>query len=230
MKKLDLREERELQRRREIRQSIIHAAEEVIGRKGYGSATMDDVARGAQVSKATLYQYVPNKSELVTEIFLHYFEDVEQEFDRVLAVKAGAADKIKSVIRFYLEFRRDKENISNVLFMDPKLMKNLRIFFLPGKPDSSKEKAILNRFKEKREAIFKKACELVRQGILSGEFHDLDARQAVIFINSVLEGFSHGRYWFGEKMALGQEVDFLSRFLLRGIQGMVSQNDKGDRS
>ena len=230
MKKRDLREERELQRRREIRQSIIHAAEAVISRKGYGSVTMDDVARGAQVSKTTLYQYVRNKSELVMEILLHYFEDVDQEFDRIAAVKAEAADKLKKIIRFFLEFHHDKENISSVLFMDQNLIKKLKIFCFPGKVASSKEKALLNRFREKREDIFNKACEIVRQGVLSGEFRDLDVGQAVIFINSVLDGFYHGRYWFGEKMALSTEIDFLSRFILQGIQAATGPQEKGDMS
>ncbi len=226
MKKRDLREEREFQRRHEIRRSIIHAAEDIIGRKGYGSVTMDGVARAAQVSKATLYQYVRNKSELVMEIILHSFEDFDQEFNRIWARKAGALDKLKELIQFFLEFHHQKENLSNVLFMDVELIKKLKIFYFPGKAASAKDRALLNRFRELHESLFRKACDLVREGVRSGEFRHLDPEQAVIFINSVLEGYNHGKYWFEKKLTLGEETDFLSRFLLEGIKG--ADRPKGD--
>jgi len=226
MKKRDLREERELQRRQEIRRSIIHAAEQIIGRSGYVSVTMDEVARAAQVSKATLYQYVRNKGELVMEIILHSFEDFDQEFSRIWAGKAGALDKLKEIIHFFLEFHHRSENLTNVLFMDVDLMRKLKIFYLPEKAASAKDKALLNRFRELRASLFRKACDLIREGIKSGVFRHQDPEQAVIFINSVLEGYNHGKYWFEKKLTLGEETDFLSRFLLEGIRG--ADRPKGD--
>ena len=61
MKTSEVRRERELRRREGYREIILHAAERVILRKGYSALTMDDVAREAQLSKATIYKYVAGK-------------------------------------------------------------------------------------------------------------------------------------------------------------------------
>ena len=63
MKIIDLRKERERQRREEYKETILHAAESIIVRKGYRATTMDDIAREAQFSKATLYNYFRSKGD-----------------------------------------------------------------------------------------------------------------------------------------------------------------------
>jgi len=48
----------------ERRQELIQAAEAVFLQQGFAAANMDDVARGARMSKKTLYQLVPSKEAL----------------------------------------------------------------------------------------------------------------------------------------------------------------------
>ena len=52
----------------EARKKIITAGHEVMSRKGYQATTMDDIARGVGVSKATLYLYFDSKDDTVIEI------------------------------------------------------------------------------------------------------------------------------------------------------------------
>jgi AcrR family transcriptional regulator len=54
------------------KEKIIQSAFQVFTKKGYQTATMDDIAKQVGVSKAALYQYFKNKKELLNEIVLSY--------------------------------------------------------------------------------------------------------------------------------------------------------------
>jgi AcrR family transcriptional regulator len=51
---------------------LITAAEEIFLAKGYHSATMDDVAQAAGMSKKTVYQLIHSKAELFVALLDHY--------------------------------------------------------------------------------------------------------------------------------------------------------------
>jgi AcrR family transcriptional regulator len=66
------RKERERERRR---QQIIVAAKRVFSDKGFSKATMEDIAKEAELSPGTLYLYFKNKDELYASLslrILHY--------------------------------------------------------------------------------------------------------------------------------------------------------------
>jgi len=86
MKTIDLRKERKRQRREGYKETILHAAESLIVRKGYRATTMDDIARETQFSKATLYNYFRSKGDLTYEIMLHYFDDIKRSLADVQAL------------------------------------------------------------------------------------------------------------------------------------------------
>lgn len=52
------------------RENIVHTAEILFENKGIEKTTMDDIAKDAQYSKATLYVYFKNKDEIVDSIVL----------------------------------------------------------------------------------------------------------------------------------------------------------------
>lgn len=55
-------------RRSRTRNCILQAAEKQFIRRGYRGTTMDDIAREAEVSKATIYAYFKGKEELLAEL------------------------------------------------------------------------------------------------------------------------------------------------------------------
>jgi AcrR family transcriptional regulator len=61
------RKERERERRR---QQIIVAAKRAFSEKGFNRATMEDIAREAELSPGTLYLYFKNKDELYASLSL----------------------------------------------------------------------------------------------------------------------------------------------------------------
>ncbi len=65
------RKERERERRR---QQIIVAAKRVFSEKGFNKATMEDIAKEAELSPGTLYLYFKNKDELYASLSLRILQ------------------------------------------------------------------------------------------------------------------------------------------------------------
>jgi AcrR family transcriptional regulator len=65
------RKERERERRR---QQIMVAAKRVFSVKGFSKATMEDIAKEAELSPGTLYLYFKNKDELYASLSLRILQ------------------------------------------------------------------------------------------------------------------------------------------------------------
>ena len=94
-KPTDSRVAREERRRRENRETILHAAEAVIQAKGFSPSSMDDVAAEAGFSKATLYRYFKSKTELLFEILIHFFEDMETGLAAIRRRPASCRERLR---------------------------------------------------------------------------------------------------------------------------------------
>lgn len=76
--------ERRWREKQERRVTIIRAADEVFRKSGVTSATMDDIARAAEVSKGTLYLYFENKDHLLLAV-------ANQSLEKLLETVAAAS-------------------------------------------------------------------------------------------------------------------------------------------
>lgn len=75
------RKEREKERRR---QQIIIAGKRVFSEKGYNKATMEDIAKEAEVSPGTLYLYFKNKEELYASLSLRILQYLNIRVEHVI--------------------------------------------------------------------------------------------------------------------------------------------------
>ncbi len=89
------RKEREKEARRT---QILDAAEKVFKEKGISQATMDDIAREAELAKGTIYLYYRNKYELHVGLILRSFELVNDAFHGRNAGYSAAAGGRRSVL------------------------------------------------------------------------------------------------------------------------------------
>ncbi len=67
----------------DVSNQIIKQAEDLFLRYGLKSVTMDDIARKLGISKKTLYQYVDNKSDLVSKIMLAHIAEEKALMEEV---------------------------------------------------------------------------------------------------------------------------------------------------
>lgn len=65
------------QQKRQTRATILDAAAELIGEQGFRETTIDDIAKAAGASRATLYSYFPSKDLIVREIVIELWDEAE---------------------------------------------------------------------------------------------------------------------------------------------------------
>ena len=113
------RKEREKERRR---QQIMIAAKRVFSIKGFGRATMEDIANEAELSPGTLYLYFKRKDDLCASLSLRVLEYFFLRMEHVAAEK-------------HLTYQKKITSLKKALFdvyeFDPLILKNL--FFLQSK-------------------------------------------------------------------------------------------------
>ncbi len=221
MKTSEVRREREVRRREGYREVILHAAARVILRKGYGALTMDDVAREAQLSKATVYKYVAGKGPLLFEILGHSFDDIRERLTGIVDSPGSAGDKLRRLVQAVLRSSEDMKQVYRVLWMDKAMLKLMRVFATPpGKPGASlqADRKMLAMLREKRQELIGAGARILEEGVASGEFRSLDAGQASAFIESVLQGYTHMMFWEGDAPLSPRAPEILTRFILEGIR------------
>lgn len=219
MKKKQLQREREEWRRRQFRRSILEAAERIIVRKGYQEMTMDDVAREAQLSKATLYHYYRGKGELTLEILDHFFEVVSQEVEKISRLPLSAKDRLKKGIRFYLQFHQEKENISRIFLTDRSFIEKMSLFAADEKDlTSDLDRRFITKMKARRREILGNVAGFLKDGVAAGEFRKMDVQAAVTYLESLLQGYCHVRYWHDRRYSVREATEIIHGFFLRGIQ------------
>ncbi|UUW87948.1 TetR/AcrR family transcriptional regulator [Pimelobacter simplex] len=65
------------QQKRQTRATILDAAAGLIGAQGFRETTIDDIAKAAGASRATLYSYFPSKDLIVREIVIELWNEAE---------------------------------------------------------------------------------------------------------------------------------------------------------
>lgn len=221
MKSTDPRREREMVRRQGYRELVLRAAERVILRKGFSALTMDDVAREAQLSKATIYKYVTGKGALLFEIIGHHFDGLREQVAAIAGGPGPASEKLGRVVRVILESGEAMKSFNRVLWMDKAMLKLMRVAApLHGKAGAvpPADRKTIAMLRQKRQALVDLGARILDEGVASGEFRRLDTAGASDFIEAVLQGYMHVRFWRGESPLTAGAPDRLTRFILEGIR------------
>src|SRR5256885_15067617 len=99
------RKEREKEARRSL---ILDATERVFQSKGIQIATMDDIARDAELAKGTIYLYYRNKDELQLGVMMRAIDLMHEEFHEAAASENLALKKFQAVGEAYWKFAHDQ--------------------------------------------------------------------------------------------------------------------------
>lgn len=90
------------QRERQTREAeIIMAAEKIFYQKGYDDASMDEIAKEAEFTKKTLYQYFVNKEDLYFAVACKGYQTV---FDYLLAAEKQENSGFEQMRRFIFAY------------------------------------------------------------------------------------------------------------------------------
>lgn len=90
--------------REERRRQLLDCALQVFVAKGYHSASMDDIAEVAAVSKPVLYQHFPGKHELFLDLLDTYLGQLELMLTEALASTADNKERVTATMTAFYEF------------------------------------------------------------------------------------------------------------------------------
>ena len=96
------------EREKKVREEeIIRAAKKIFYEKGFHDTSMDEIAKAAQFSKKTLYQYFVNKEDLYFAVVAKEFEIVIQYFAKGITNGTTGLDKIRLLSKAYYAYYKD---------------------------------------------------------------------------------------------------------------------------
>jgi len=89
--------------RAEREAEILDSARKIFSEKGYGEATVAEIASGADVVEGTVYTYFPSKRALLIAVMRVFFESLIAETETGLRGIRGVENQLRFVIRKQLE-------------------------------------------------------------------------------------------------------------------------------
>ena len=183
------------------RQNILKSAGKLFWDKGYMGTSTEQIAKNANVNKATIYYYFANKSTILYELLLKPLEAFIGLAVPIAKSKMRANEKLEAIIKGHIKWQ-----ISHIGFA------GIGLFERKNLPLKLRRKYI--RMRDKYENIYRK---IISEGIKQGEFFFDDPNLTTMFIlglvNSIIQ-------WYKPKGRLSADDISLkaSRFILQAFK------------
>jgi len=191
------RKKREKERRR---QQIIVAAKRVFSAKGFTKATMEDIAKEAELSPGTIYLYFKNKDELYASLSLRILQ--------YLLIRLGHLKEEKDLSH---EQRIDalRDILYDVYEFDPLIVINM--FHLQSSETlKNLSPELLSEIKKLSQEALGSMARMFREGTRDGAFID---RHPVALADIVWSLFSGIVLWEESKRIINNNKDYLKNTL-----------------
>lgn len=108
--------QRKVRERRARRQAIQAAAVQVFSEKGFSRATMEDIARQAELSVGTLYLYYRSKEDLYVSLLFESMKIFTEAIEKIMATGFPPDRQLKQVWDFFYAYHTRYPHLYWVLF------------------------------------------------------------------------------------------------------------------
>ncbi len=153
---------------------IIEAAINEFIEKGYGEASMDSIAKRANLSKGGLYHHFKSKAEILYTVNMKLNEPII-ELMTLIETDKSLADGLKNYITNYINYWNEHK-------------KGLTLYILTMN-ESFSNPQIMELYKVSTGQYFDYMESLFKKGQKEGIFRKLDARSHAIALISCLDGY-----------------------------------------
>jgi AcrR family transcriptional regulator len=185
---------------------ILETAEEILLKKGYANASMDEIAAQAGVSKGTLYHHFPTKEDLffaLLEKALARFEQVVQQ--SVLSSNNARQKLVRIIYYVYGEHRGEHRHLLQLLRNNGELSQRLQI-----KKGQSRERM---------DQVIGQIRGILEEGKAEGLFTTAIATDLMLHLFLHLLSLSEDEHLSGPQEGTSEElISQLERLLFQGIQ------------
>jgi AcrR family transcriptional regulator len=151
---------------------IIEKASRLFREKGFGAASMRDLAEHVGVEAASLYNHIQSKSEILQTICFKVANEFMTNLDAVESSPQPTLKKMEAVIRLHIRMMLDQYEF--VYIADHEWR------HLP--------EPYLSNFLNQRRNYRKRLGDIIEEGIARGEIKTIDPYTAVLVILSAISG------------------------------------------
>ena len=182
------------------KEAIIQKAAFLFKTKGYGAASMRELADSLGVEAPSLYNYIGSKSELLQSICSKMANEFHLNLDVVENNTATAVAKVEAILRFHIQ----------------KMLNNFDEVFVANHEWKHLKEPMLSSFLNQRRHYEKRLMTVFENGIEKNELRITNPYVAVLTILSAVRGLE---FWYGHKKNVTQEEleNEMVKNLLNGI-------------
>ena len=186
---------------------IMNAAQVVVASKGYDQARMDDIVEKAHLSKGAIYWYYKSKKDIYLSLIDYWFNEYSAGVLKSLEDKDSSSEQLKSLFEYFVA-QFDK---------NPDTFKIMVEFWRTSGLDVD----FNNKLQEIYSQFLEYIIDIIKNGIESGEFKEVDPRITALSILINIEGI----HWFTLFDKSGVEaheyINTISNFILNGLKKRV---------
>jgi AcrR family transcriptional regulator len=183
------------------RDAVILAAARAFRERGYHNTSLDDLAASLQVTKPTLYLYVPSKEAILFECFRAGLAQIQATLDDCERGRGAARERLFAFIRGYAAA----------------IVGDFGWCMLRAE-DQHLGAAMSRRIKLLKAGIDRRMRALIADGVTDGSIRPCDTRMTAFALAGALNWMGH---WYREDASLGPHeiADKFIDVFNRGLRG-----------
>ncbi len=151
---------------------IVKAGAALFREKGFGAASMRDLAENIGIEAASLYNHIRSKNEILESVCFAVANRFNTYFDEVDTSGEGVLQKIETMLRFHIQ--QMIENHEEVIVSDRE-WKHL-------------DEPYRSNFHNQRRNYRKRFAALLEEGIKKGDIKKIDAPTAILVMLHAVSG------------------------------------------
>lgn len=158
----------------QTKKKILKAALDIFSEKSYDTATLNDIAKKADVTRGAIYWHFEDKKDILKELTdIHFGDFLEKAYNETLVLEGNSLEKIENLFTDYFEyFLNNPDNMKFKRIIDIKMAFDENNIF------------VQDIFGEIIENMIKKTNEIIVYGQSKNEIRqDIDA---VFFTGTIL--------------------------------------------
>ncbi len=180
---------------------IIEKASKLFREKGFGAASMRDLAEHVGVEAASLYNHIQSKAEILQAICFRVANEFMTNLEAVEVSHQSTLKKMEAIIRVHIRMMLDQ----------------YEFVYIADHEWRHLSEPYLSNFLNQRRSYRKRLGDLVEEGISKGEMKAIEPYTAVLVILSAISGIDSWQRSRKSTSAEALEANMV-KFLIEGLK------------
>jgi AcrR family transcriptional regulator len=180
---------------------IIEKASKLFREKGFGAASMRDLAEHVGVEAASLYNHIQSKAEILQAICFRVANEFMTNLEAVEVSHQTTLKKMESIIRVHIRMMLDQ----------------YEFVYIADHEWRHLSEPYLSNFLNQRRGYRKRLGDLIEEGISRGEMKPIEPYTAVLVILSAISGIDSWQRSRKSTSAEALEANMV-KFLIEGLK------------